>query len=740
MTHRSRCSQAAIVLFAVVLAGGAAPALGGQAEDLYALSLSKDPNRLATFIEALKSKDLAVRKAAASGLVFASSPEVLPAIEAAMTGEKSTFVRRCLIEAASRTKGPKAVAILEGALKDADEINRLAAAERLLRLGASPASTACVVKALGSDSREAVLMACEIAGTFCLPEAAAPLERIALGEENGGENSRDLFALRALDLIARQHADARPSALAAARGKVKTVGPFQRVEVARILGEFGDKQDLPVLHGWLSGQGGSWVEMQYPCALGLGRIKDPSSAMALTGALNETGKNRLKHPDFFKISVEYIRALVAIGDPGAIEGIKQYAASLPERTKKSPATQATSGPVEIGNRVIVPTQILRAQAAWARWSLGDPSAQEELARFVRHDDASVRREAAKCLERLPADRLTAGLKTALSEALAKESEPYTRTVLRRIAAAKGLPLPAEPAATTSQPALDPADNAPRYLLVNYDDCATISAMERLVEMTDRYADHGSRFVGRLMVAPGSRFDQDYLAVMLKRLYDRGYEIGNHTFYHNNDGWDYYRLPEHEMETEFKQCNTWLRDSIPGLCTIHAFWPGGSGFRPAEKPKIDRRDLAVLAAQWGLATNPPYRGGRGYFAADFSGPPYHEPEQYVSWYVAGDLSASHMFDSADEGVEAFKASFERFYAKPEGKTFFSFRHDWPLGAQEIRPGTKMTYPVFRGFLDWVMVDQKARFKNLKCITPLELSYILAGREKELDPAKGHIQGR
>ena len=727
----------AALAFAFAAIGLASVAAAGEAERLYALGLSNDAGRAEVFAATLGSRDLAVRRAAASGLVFASSPAVLPAIEAAMSREKSTFVRRCLIEAAARAKGPKATAILESALRDADEINRLAAAERLLRLGPSTIATRCVLQGLESSSREAVLMACEIAGTYCLAEAAGPLKRIALGEENGGENSRDLLALRALCFVARRDAAAVPQALEAARGKIQTPSSFQRVEVARILGEFGEKQDLPVLHGWLSGQ---WAETQYPCALGLARLKDPSSSAALARTLNETGKSRMKNPQFFKIPVEYIRALVAIGESSAIEPLKQYASSLPERTEKSSATQSASGSAEPGDRIILPNQILRVHVAWARWSLGDASAEAEFKAYLGHEDASVRREAVKCLERLAADRMTDALKSAFSDAAGRESEPYTRTAFQRVAAAKGLTMPPRPPPIpTSQAAIDPADNAPRYLLLNFDDCATLSALERLVEMTDLYAAQGSRFVSRLMVAPGSRFDQDYLAVLLKRLYDRGYEIGNHSFYHNNDGWDFYRLSEHEMESEFKQCMTWLRDYVPGLRTVHAFWPGGSGFRPQGKPPITRGATDALAAQWGLAADPPYRWPE-VFEADFCAPPYHDAKQYVSWSIYGDLSVSHMLDSAEEGIESFKASFEAYYAHPERMAFFMLRHDWPLGVQEIRPGTRLTYPVFRSFMDWAMVDQKARFKDLRCVTPLEMVYIMAGREKELDPAKGHIQSR
>ena len=722
--------------FTVAFGVSASSAGAGEAERLYALGLSNDAGRAGVFVVALGSRDLAVRRAAASGLVFASSPEVLPAIETAMSREASTFVRRCLIEAAARAKGPKTAAILEAATRDADEINRLAAAERLLRSGPSMIATRCVLKGLESSSREAVLMACEIAGTYCLAEAAGPLKRIALGEENGGENSRDLFALRALCFIGRRNADAVPHALEAARGKIRTAGSFQRVEVARILGEFGEKQDLPVLHGWLSGQ---WAETQYSCALGLARLKDPSSAAPLAQTLNETGKSRMKNPQFFKIPVEYIRALTAIGEPGAVEPLKQYASSLPERTEKSPATQTASQPVEPGERIILPNQILRAHVAWARWSLGDASAEAEFKAYLGHEDASVRREAVKCLERLAPGRMTDALKSAFSDAAGRESEPCTRTVFQRVAAAKGLTMPPKPPAPASQTAIDPADNTPRYLLLNFDDCATLSALERLVEMTDLYAAQGSRFVGRLMVAPGSRFDQDYLAVLLKRLYDRGYEIGNHTFYHNNDGWDFYRLSEHEMESEFKQCMTWLRDYIPGLHKVHAFWPGGSGFRPQGKPPLTREATSALAAQWGLATDPPYQWPE-VFEADFCAPPYHDAKRFASWSIYGDLSVSHMLDSAEEGIESFKASFEAYYAHPEQMAFFMLRHDWPLGAQEIRPGTRLTYPVFRGFMDWLMVEQKGRFKSLRCITPLEWAYIAAGREKELDPAKGHIQSR
>ncbi len=709
------------ILALLLLAASAAAAFAGPADRLYQLGLAANPADIPVFLQALTDRDLAVRKAAASQLIFVNAPEALGPIKTALQAEKSTFVRRCLIEAASRLGTPEARAVLEAALKDAAEINRLAAAERLLRAGDHAAARAEVLTALKSHDRESVLMACYIAGANRMEEAAETLAAIAMAEENGGENSRDTFALRALNRIAERHPSARPQALKAARAKTATISPFMRVELARIIGNFGEAGDLDTLHGWVGGQ---WVETQLPATRGLARLKNPASVEPVLEALKLALRPRGLYPTHFRIFTEHIRTLTEIGDPRAIEPLKKFIADLP---------------AENGGKPVVQTRILAVNAAGTRLALGEAAAAGELAAFLRDGDASVRREAAKRAVALPDNRLPAEVGAALAEAAAAETEPYTALVLRRAAAARGLPAAAGPAPVFLPAEADTtaADTEPRYVMINLDDSSTIDAMERVLAMCEFCDRQGRRLVFRLMVAPASRFDQDYLAVLLKRLYDRGCEIGNHTFTHNNDGFDYLRLPEHEMEAEFRQCQSWLRDRIPGLERVYAFWSGGSGFRPREKTKMAGERSRELAVEWGLATDIPYDWPRS-FNPDFLAPPYHDPGKFVSWHTRNDLSSAYMFDSAEEGIEALKSSFRVFYANPGGRPMFFGHHDWPLGEEEIRPGVKLTYEVLWGFLKWALVEERNRFPNFKGITPLEYAYITAGRAAELENRKEPLQ--
>ena len=693
---------------------------GAEVARLYRLGLENDPRNVAAFCEALKSDDARVRKAAIAQLVFTHDESALgPVIEA--MGDESTWVRRGAIAVLEKLGDPKAIPALEGALtyvpsdvrgegdpnlnpvlRQEEYFNRLAAALALERLGSDAGASTVREILKGPHEKPVLQMAVKCVILMDLKEATPELLRIARECRAFGEDSPGFFAIRALRIMGDPAYAEQMVQLA--KDKFDSPGGFIRMEALNLLVLHGDRSVVPILREAIGSS--RWRQHRRLIIAGLRKFRPPDAARLLTKHYlmprkvdDETGQVT----SFYNHRVFYLaaEAVADLGDPSVLDDLKAAYAQF-----RKPRDYFH----------------LRLHLAYAMAALGDGFGVGELHAALTHEDAAVRRLAAKLLGKLGSKDSVAPLTAALEA----EGERYTFQAMTAALAKLGA-TPATPArpAPPVPPMPEDTYGKPRYLHVTFDDCTTIESMERFVGLMEELADQDVRWAPRLYVAPLSRHDFQYVTMLLQRCFDRGCEIESHSLRHNPDGQSLRNRTADEVRLDCGGALNWLHGHIMGLDRIYTWKSGGGGFRRPWDPRISRQELREVTREAFWAKNIHYNWRsvpKAY--PDYYAPPYHflGESPVASWAVRGDLGYGYERDTAQEGIDAFVESFDAWYfGRPEA-VFELSGHDWPSSTIPIRLGNEKHWDVLSGFLREVLLNRRERYPLLYNMTALELMHV------------------
>ncbi|MCK4282923.1 MAG: HEAT repeat domain-containing protein [Candidatus Brocadiae bacterium] len=725
---------------------------GPEVAELYRLGLDNNPAHVARFCEALGSEDMRVRQAAIAQLVFTPDESALEPVIAAMKDE-SPWVRRGAIAVLEKLGDSRAKPVLKEALtltpppprsgrdagrwrrfrpmpgepgrelplRDEEYFNRLAAALALHRLGSDAGVPTVLAMLKGPHTKPVLQMAAKCVILMDLKQATPDLLKMARDCNSFGEDSPGLFAIRALRIMGDPAYGKEMVALGLE--KFDTPGNFIKMEAFNLVAIHGDESALPLLRAEVVKKT-NWREIQRAIVAGLRRLRPQDAASLLTQNYlspfeidPETGQMaRLFNPRVFQLAAQ---AVAELGDKGVLDDLKASYKRFSEPTDYF---------------------VYRLYLAYAIAGLGDGYGVTQLHKALGHEDAAVRRVAAKLLGVL-GTRESLG---PLGKALRAESERITfntmKASLERLgapASAVRLPAPALPPT--------PADTygKPRYLHVTFDDCTTIESMERFVGLMEELADQDVRWVSRMYVAALSRHDFQYATMLLQRCFDRGCEFQNHSLHHNPDGQSLRARTPDQVRLDCGGCTNWLHGNIMGCDRIYRWKSGGGSFRRPGDPVIDWRQLREVIAEAFWAKNIQY-GWPGIERAypDVYAPPYHfgTESPVVSSAVRGDLGYAYEGDTLEEMVSAFVESFDHCYFNQPERVFELSGHDWPNSSIPIRVGLAMNWPVLRDFLREVLLNRRDRYPRLYSMTGLELTHIF---RRGLDPEdildlKVHLQ--
>jgi HEAT repeat protein len=703
---------------------------GPEIARLYRLGLENDPEHIPAFCEALQSEDLDERKAAIAQLVFTHDSSAFGAVVAAMEDE-SPWVRRGAIAVLEKLGDPRAVPVLEAALthtlysgsrgwrrnappdasvlRQHEHFNRMAAALALHRLG-SDAGHAMVLEVLERESAKPVVqMAAKCAVLMDLKGATPELLRIARDCRAFGEDSPGTFAIRALRIMGDPaYAD---EMVQLAKDRFDYPGGFARMETLNLLVLHGGEEVVPILRDAIETSG--WRQHRRLIVMGLHKFRPPDAARLLTDhflkprAINEeTGQVA----GFYNHRVFYMaaEAVADLGDDSVLPDLRAAYGQFME-------------PRDIFH--------LRLHLAYAIAALGDAFGQEELHEALGHEDAAVRRLAAKLLAKLGSPDSEEALAAALEAEVERSTFHAMKSALAELGADPAVtarptpPLPAPPPDTSGEP---------RYLHVTFDDCTTIESMERFVGLMEELADRDVRWAPRMYVAPLSRHDFQYATMLLQRCFDRGCEFENHSLHHNPDGQSLMSRTPDEVRLDCGGGINWLHGNIMGCDRIYTWKSGGGGFRRPWDPVISRQDLrqAVGEAFWAKNIEYNWRSIEKAYP-DYYAPPYHllGGSTVATWEVNSDLGYGYEADTVEECVNAFVESFDAWYFSRPETVFELSGHDWPSSSIPIRLGHQMHWDVLSGFLREVLLNRRDRYPDLFSMTALELIYI---REHGLTP--------
>ncbi len=374
---------------------------GPEIARLYRLGLENSPEHVPTFCEALQSGNPAVRKAAIAQLVFTHDGSAFDAVVAAMEDE-STWVRRGAIAVLEKLGDPRAIPVLEAALthtlysgsgvwrrsgprdssvlRQGEHFNRMAAALALHRLG-SDAGRSTVLEVLKNESATPVLqMAAKCAVLMDLKEATPELLRIASECKAFGEDSPGTFAIRALRIMGDPaYAD---EMVQLAKDKFDYAGGFARMETLNLLVLHGGDDVGSILRDAI--ETSTWRQHRRLIVMGLRKFHPPDAARLLTEHFlkpraidGETGEVS----SFYNHTVFYMAAetVAELGDRSVLADLKAAYGQFME-------------PRDIFH--------LRLYLAYAIAALDDTFGLAELQEALGHEDAAVRRLAAKLLGKL----------------------------------------------------------------------------------------------------------------------------------------------------------------------------------------------------------------------------------------------------------------------------------------------------------------------------------------------------
>ncbi len=706
---------------------------------LYRLGLERDPAHIPAFCAALKDDDVAVRKAAIAQLVFTHDESAFDSVVAAMEDE-SSWVRRGAIAVLEKLGDPRAIPVLEraltltppeprreearggrrgpwrggapeqgAALRQEEYFNRMAAALALHRMGSDAGASTVLDILKGPHGKPVLQMAAKCVILMDLKEATPELLRIARECEAFGEDSPGMFAIRALRIMGDPAYAEQMVQLA--KDKWDCPGGFIRMEALNLLLLHGG-QDVAPIFGEAIGSS-TWREHQRLIVAGLRKFHPPGAARLLTEHLlmpREVDPETGDVTSFYNHGVFYMaaEAVGELGDTGVLPDLKAAYAGF-------------ARPQDHFH--------LRLHLAYAIAALGDGFGLDELHEALGHEDAAVRRLAAKLLGRLgSADSLA-----PLTHAFEAEREPATfrakRAALKTLGAPRAVLARPEPS-----PPPAPADTygKPRYMHVTFDDCTTIESMERLVGLIEELAEHDVRWVPRFYVAALSRHDFEYATMLLQRSFDRGCEFENHSLHHNPDGQALSARTADEVRLDCGGCTNWLHGNIMGCDRIYTWKSGGGGFRREGDPYISREELRQVTGEAFWATNVDYnwraleRANPDYYA-----PPYHLLDESAvgSWAVRGDLGYEYEADNVEEGVNAFVESLDAWYFHQPETVFELSGHDWPSSTIPIRLGHETHWEVLSGFLREALLNRRDRYPLLYSVTALEVLHI---RQRGLTP--------
>jgi hypothetical protein len=364
----------------------------------------------------------------------------------------------------------------------------------------------------------------------------------------------------------------------------------------------------------------------------------------------------------------------------------------------------------------------RLDLAYAIAALGDGFGLDELHKALGHEDAAVRRLAAKSLGKLGSPASPA----PLTAAFAAEGEPSTFLAMK--AALAKLGAPADVLARPVPPAPPaPADtyNKARYLHVTFDDCTTVESMERFVGLIEEMASQDVRWAPVMYVAALSRHDFEYVTMILQRCFDRGCEIENHSLHHNADGMRINARTADEVRLDCGGCTNWLHGNIMGCDRIYSWRSGGSGFARPGDPTMSREEMRELTREAFWAKNISYNWRAVEKAyPDYFALPYHflGGSTVVSTQVLGDLNYDYEADTVEEGVNAFVESLDAWYFNQPETVFDVSGHDWPNSSIPVRVGHEMHWDILSGFLREVLLNRRDRYPLLYSMTALEVLHV------------------
>ncbi len=725
---------------------------GPEVARLYRLGLENEPRHIPTFCAALKDDDPHVRSAAIAQLVFTHDESAFGPVLEAMQ-DQSTWVRRGAIAVLEKLGDPRAIPALKealaftpaepqseegpgraggpapqsaapgtrtgpwmgggpeqvGALRQEEYFNRMAAALALHRLG-SDAGVPTVLDILkGSHSKPVLQMAAKCAILMDLKKATPDLLQIARECEAFGEDSPGLFAARALRIMGDPVYAEQMVQLAT--DKFDYPGGFIRMEALNLLVLHGGRDVAPLLRDAI--ESSTWREQRRLIVAGLRKLRPPDAARLLTDHFlmpreieAETGHvAAFDNHRVFHLAAE---AVAELGDPSVLPDLKAAYARF-------------AGPPDYFH--------LRLHLAFAIAALGDGLGLDRLHEALGHEDAAVRRLAAKLLGRLgSADSLA-----PLTAAFETEGESATFQAMKAALAKLGA-APAVLARPAPAPPPPPADTygKPRYLHVSFDDCTTIESLERFVGLIEELAAQDVRWAPRMYVAALSRHDFQYATMLLQRCFDRGCEFENHSLHHNPDGQALWSRTADEVRLDCGGCTNWLHANIMGCDRIYHWKSGGGGFRREGDPLISRQELREVTREAFWASNVDYDWRAVEKAsADYYAPPYHflGDSPVASWDVRGDLGYEYEADTVEEGVNAFVESLDSWYFHQPEKVFELNGHDWPSSTVPIRIAHDMHWDILSGFLREVLLHRRERYPLLYSVTALEVLHM---RQRGLTP--------
>jgi HEAT repeat protein len=717
---------------------------GPEVAKLYRLGLENKVEHVPTFCEALKSDDLAVRKAAIAQLVFTHDKSAFDPLIGAMKDE-SSWVRRGAIAVLERLADKRAIPALQEALtfvpgpprtpagpgqdrglggpasmgmgggrgrseapqqstvlRQEEYFNRLAAALALHRLGSDAGVPTVMAILKGPHEKPVLQMAINCATIMDLKQATPDLLKMASECQIFGEDTPGFFAIRALRTMGDPAF--RPQILQLAKDKFNGPGMFIRMEALNLIGVCGDESAVPLLREAIADKRNS-REHQRAIVEAFRKLRPNDAAALLTKyylmpgeADARTGQISQANERAFQLAAE---AVADLKDTSVLADLKASYARFSQPTDYFHC---------------------RLYLAYAMAALGDGFGFSELHKALEHEDAAVRRLAAKLLGRLGSNSSVAPLAAALrAETDGAAFQTIKASLQKRGAPAEVTNLPAPPA-----PAPPPDTfNKPRYLCLSFDDCTTIESLERFVGLMDELADQDVRWVCRMFVAGQSRHDFQYAIMMLQRCFDRGCEMENHSLHHDADGAAITARTADDVRLDCGGGINWLHGNIIGLDRIYTWKSGGSGFARPGDPQMNRDELRELVREGFWAKNIEYSWpGVERAIPDYYAPPYHlaGASSVSSWAVNGDLSYGYDVDTVEEGVHAFAESLDHWYFHQPDRVFMLEGHDWPNSFVPIRTGHETHWGVLSGFLREALLNRRDRYPQLYCMTPLELTHI------------------
>ncbi|MFH0911027.1 MAG: HEAT repeat domain-containing protein [Planctomycetota bacterium] len=727
---------------------------GERMGELYRKGLENKAEHIPFFLEALKDEDMLTRETAVKQLVFTHDDTCVQPLIAALHDE-SAIVRRVAIACLERIGNKEAIPALTGMLiympvgmetVDPDSLylpeqeytNRLAAALALSRLG-SDAGQATVLEIIQTSQIKPVLdMALSHAMMMDMTEVIPDAIRIAQETPFFGEDTPGLWAIRA----ARVLDDGRhgPELAALAREKHNTPGGFIKVEILCLLSKYGDEQDIPLFKAVIEDpEERSWEQHTYWAVLGLVRLKPEGIASYLVNTvldLDDRNPNSVPRYEYMTFKPACL-AVGALGDKSVIPDLKRV-------------LELYTTPTDF---FVQRLSILRSLAM-----LGDPEGLAGLQKALTHEDAGVRRFAAKFLGDLDSQASA----PMILEAIRKETEPYTFKTMMAIAAKLG-PVPADVAALpVPVPAkVEDTNTQPRYLTYQFDDCACVDAMERFADLVEDLAKQDARWAFFMNYADRSRFDVEYNKVLVQRCFDRGCEIESHSAHHNPDVQGLSAMRPWERWNETNGNVAWLKLNMLGLDKVYTSGGGGGGtWRPGDIRSSGRRGQGQGMGM-GMRGQDRAQQNEGYVAlsdtnrdlttrivtprlgsVDQAAPPFHrstyvdvnprpQVERGTRWDFGplmglrpgSDLAWMYDFPSVEEGVEAFTATFDYWYHNMPEFVFYVNGHEWPDGRLPIRPpGHERHWDVTKGFLTEALLNRRDRYPHVYSMSRLEIATI------------------